>query len=76
MKYREVREDRHLKGLDEETWSRVQVIRYIGDEGMMAKVVDIFQDGKNVWHKETSSLRDEAELDQFNRTWINAWKQE
>lgn len=74
VNYRETRQVKNLVGIDNETWTRITIIRRIGDEGMMSKVIDIFENSKNVWHEETSTLADENELEQFNRTWIQAWK--
>ena len=73
--YHEKREEKILVDLETNSqWKRTKVVRRIGNDGMMSKVIDVFLDDKNVWHKETSSLEDENELQQFKKDWIKAWK--
>ena len=59
--------------LDGNTLTKSEVIRRVGNEGMFSKMMDIFLNGKNIWHKVTHSLEDEKELDQFHRNWTKNW---
>ena len=71
VKYHETRQDKKIVDVNDKVWRQVEIIRRIGmtHEGMMSKIVDIYEDGLNVWHKETSPFLDEKELSQFHGTW-------
>ena len=58
-------------GLDGIPWSKSEITRQIED--VMYKVVDIFEQGKNIIHKESSSLPDEKKLEQFKKIWAQKW---
>ena len=49
-------------------WKKIVVIRKLDKENIWYKVQDVFEDGKNVFHKETSPL-DDTELAQLKSFW-------
>ena len=51
------------------TWKREEIVRGLRDNSLWHKVVDIFIDGQNAYHHESSSLED-TELVQFKKLWI------
>ena len=60
----DVREDIYGK-----VWKREEIVRGLRDNSLWHKVVDIFIDGHNAYHHESSSLED-AELAQFKKLWV------
>ena len=59
--------------LDGISWTKSELIRRVGNEGMFSKTVDHFEDGTNIYHKVTHSLNDEKELEQFHQNWTKNW---
>ena len=59
-------------GLDGIPWTKSKVTRRTGS-GEKTKVIDIFENGRNVHHIETSTLNDQKEIEQFNRVWARNW---
>ena len=55
--------------MDGISWTKSELIRRVGNEGMFSKTVDHFEGGTNIYHKVTHSLNDEKELEQFHRNW-------
>ena len=49
-------------------WKKIVVIRKLDKENIWYKVQDVFEDGKNLFHKETSPL-DDTELAQLKSFW-------
>ena len=51
------------------TWKREETVRSLRDNSLWYKVVDIYIDGQNVYHHDSSTL-ESAEIDQFKKLWI------
>ena len=61
----DVRED-----INGKIWKREEIVRGLRpSSSLWHKVVDIFIDGQNAYHHESSSLED-AELAQFKKLWV------
>ena len=50
-------------------WTKIVVIRKLDKENIWYEVQDVFEDGKNIFHKETSSL-DGKSLDNLKKLWV------
>ena len=50
-------------------WKKIVVIRRLSQDDLWYKVQDVFEDGKNVFHKETSPLND-ATLANLKKFWV------
>ena len=57
--------------LDGIPWTKSKTTRRV--ESDKTRVIDLFRDGCNINHIETSSLQSEAEVKQFNRRWAKNW---
>ena len=72
LSFQEVTETTSLQDLQKNEWKTVEVIRRIGQDGLMLKIVDKFKNGKNIYHNETSTAMN-SQRDQFDRLWIQNW---
>merc|ERR1712037_989903 len=73
LNWQMTREFKTWVDLDGCPWTKSEIIRRVGNEGMFSKTVDIFEGGNNIYHKVTHSLNDEKELEQFHRNWTKNW---
>lgn len=57
-----------LEDFTGKNWKKIVIIRRLGQDDIWYKVQDVFEDGKNLFHKETSPL-DDTELAQLKSFW-------